>query len=57
VSRFAHDALEPLGVKDVVILLGVNDIGIPFFLGAQDVSAEQITAGLASLLSAAWHSG
>jgi lysophospholipase L1-like esterase len=53
VSRFAHDALEPLGVQDVVILLGVNDIGIPFFLGAQDVSAEQITAGLAGLLSAA----
>jgi lysophospholipase L1-like esterase len=53
VSRYAHDALQPLGVQDVVILLGINDVGIPFFLGSQDVSADQITAGLGSLVSAA----
>ncbi|MEO8182485.1 MAG: SGNH/GDSL hydrolase family protein [Deltaproteobacteria bacterium] len=53
VSRFAHDALQPLGVRDVVILLGINDFGIPVFLGAQDVSAQQIMAGLGGLVSAA----
>jgi len=44
VSRFEHDALEPTGVRDVVLLLGINDIGIPFFSNSQDVRSERRSA-------------
>jgi lysophospholipase L1-like esterase len=53
VSRFERDALEPTGARDVVILLGINDIGLGAFIPEQDVSAEQITGGLDDMVSAA----
>jgi lysophospholipase L1-like esterase len=45
-SRFGRDVLGQTGVTDVIILLGINDIGFSAFSPDQDVSAEQITAGL-----------
>jgi lysophospholipase L1-like esterase len=53
VSRFERDVLGQTAVSDVVILLGINDIGFSGFVPQQAVSAEQITAGLASFVSAA----
>jgi len=53
VSRFRRDALGQTGVTDVIILLGINDIGFSGFVPEQDVSADQITGGLAMLLDAA----
>jgi lysophospholipase L1-like esterase len=53
VSRFRRDALGQAGVTDVIILLGINDIGFSGFVPEQAVSAEQITAGLDMLIGAA----
>jgi lysophospholipase L1-like esterase len=53
VSRFERDVLGQSGVSDVVILLGINDIGFSGFVPAQDVSAEAITGGLSELVSLA----
>lgn len=52
-SRFERDALGQTAVSDVVILLGINDIGFSGFAPDQAASAEQITGGLASMVSAA----
>ena len=53
VSRFQRDALGQTGVTDVIILLGINDIGFSGFVPEQVVSPEQITDGLARLIDAA----
>jgi lysophospholipase L1-like esterase len=48
-ERFGHDALAQAGVRDVVVLLGINDIGfsnIPGVVPDQAVSAEDVIAGL-----------
>jgi lysophospholipase L1-like esterase len=45
-SRFRRDALGQTGVTDVIILLGINDIGFTALSPDEDVTAEQITAGL-----------
>jgi lysophospholipase L1-like esterase len=47
-ERFGHDALAQAGVRDVVVLLGINDIGFSNIPGEADqaVSAEDIIAGL-----------
>ena len=48
-ERFGHDALAQAGVRDVVVLLGINDIGfsnIPGVVADQAVSAEDVIAGL-----------
>jgi lysophospholipase L1-like esterase len=52
-SRFGRDALGQTGVDDVIILLGINDIGVSGRLPEQDASAEAITDGLASLIAEA----
>lgn len=52
-SRFERDVLDQTGVSDVVILLGINDVGFSGFVADQAVSAEQITDGLASFVAAA----
>jgi lysophospholipase L1-like esterase len=52
-SRFRRDALGQTGVTDVIILLGINDIGFSGFVPEQAVSAEQITTGLATMIDAA----
>lgn len=53
VSRFRRDALGQAGVTDVIILLGINDVGFSGFVPEQNVSAEQITGGLGTMLDAA----
>ncbi|HTV20865.1 MAG TPA: GDSL-type esterase/lipase family protein [Polyangiaceae bacterium] len=53
VSRFERDVLGQTAVSDVVILLGINDIGFSGFVADQAVSVEQITDGLASFVAAA----
>jgi lysophospholipase L1-like esterase len=53
VSRFDRDALGQGGVTDVLILLGINDIGFSSFTPTQAVSATDITAGLARFVASA----
>jgi lysophospholipase L1-like esterase len=53
VSRFDRDALGQSGVSRVIILLGINDIGVSGRLPEQDASAEAITDGLATLIAMA----
>jgi lysophospholipase L1-like esterase len=51
VSRFGRDALGQGGVTDVIILIGINDIGFSAFTPAQAVSAADITGGLARFIA------
>jgi lysophospholipase L1-like esterase len=46
-ERFGHDALAQAGVRDVIVLLGINDVGFSNIPGLADqaVSAEDIIAG------------
>jgi lysophospholipase L1-like esterase len=46
-ERFGHDALAQAGVRDVIVLLGINDIGFSNIQGLADqaVSADDIIAG------------
>ncbi|WP_405802113.1 GDSL-type esterase/lipase family protein [Streptomyces sp. NBC_01506] len=65
-SRFRRDVLGRPGVGTVVILLGVNDIGIsevaeaspfPIFAPYTDVSADQVIAGLRGMIQQARAAG
>jgi lysophospholipase L1-like esterase len=47
--RFDRDALDQAGVKTIILLEGINDIG----LGDPDVSAEQVIAGDRQLIERA----
>jgi lysophospholipase L1-like esterase len=53
VSRFSSDALGQTGVSHVIIVLGINDIGVSGRLPEQDASAQAITDGLATLVAEA----
>lgn len=44
--RFQRDVLEVSGVTDVVIVLGINDIGIGWLYPPQQVNAGQLIAAL-----------
>ena len=48
-ARFARDALDQPGVRDIIVLEGINDIG--YSLG--EVSAAQIVAGYQRLIAQA----
>lgn len=52
-SRFERDALGQTAVSDVVILLGINDVGFSGFAPEQAATADQITDGLATMVAAA----
>jgi lysophospholipase L1-like esterase len=54
-ERFGHDALGQAGVRDVVVLLGINDIGFSNIPGVVDqgVSAEDVIAGLGQFIARA----
>lgn len=54
-ERFGHDALAQAGVRDVVVLLGINDIGFSNIPGVVDqgVSAEDLIAGLDQFIARA----
>ncbi|WP_437512492.1 SGNH/GDSL hydrolase family protein [Sorangium sp. So ce1099] len=50
VSRFERDVLGAPGVTHVIVLIGINDIGMPGFLGsAEEATAAQMIDGLESL--------
>lgn len=50
VSRFERDVLGTAGVSHVLVLIGINDIGMPGFFGpAEQVTAEAMIDGLESL--------
>jgi lysophospholipase L1-like esterase len=53
VSRFTRDTLGQDGATDVIILLGINDVGFSVFSPMQEVTAEQIIAGLGGFVTAA----
>jgi lysophospholipase L1-like esterase len=53
VSRFERDVLGQAGVTDVVILLGINDIGFSGFVPEQEVPVEAITGALGALVELA----
>jgi len=52
-SRFERDALGQTGVSDVIILLGINDIGFSGFAPEQEEPATAITQGLEAMVDAA----
>ena len=56
-ARFTRDVLEPAGVRDMIVLEGINDIGWPDEKNsryrAQNVSADDIIAGLQQIIERA----
>ncbi len=54
-ERFGHDALAQAGVRDVVVLLGINDIGFSNLPGVADqaVTADDVIAGLRQFIERA----
>ena len=56
-ARFDRDVLAQPGVRFVTVLEGINDIGVPVYVPAQVVTAEQITAAIANAASAAQDHG
>ena len=53
-GRFDRDVLDVAGVTHTLILMGINDIGFSVSpVPSQDVSADQITAAIASAVSRA----
>lgn len=54
-GRFSRDALDRSGATHVVILLGINDFGLPSLLGnsAEQVPASLITQSIVSAAAAA----
>ena len=61
IERFRRDVLEQGGVTQVVILIGINDIGLSMPQGSPAVpgppSADEITAGLQQLVEQAHAAG
>ncbi len=54
-ARYDRDALTQTGVTHIIVLEGINDIGIPgaFSLPVEEVSAEEIIGGLQQLIERA----
>ena len=57
VTRFAHDVAGVSGASHVMILLGINDIGIGEQIPQQDVSADQIIQAMKDTIAQAKSSG
>jgi lysophospholipase L1-like esterase len=59
VARFERDALDQPGVRDVIVLIGINDFGFsalppnPVYNPVTDVSAAQVIAGYQQLAAQA----
>lgn len=53
VTRFAHDVAGVSGATHVMILLGINDIGIGELYPPQNVSADQIIAAMQATIAQA----
>ncbi|MCY1057622.1 SGNH/GDSL hydrolase family protein [Nannocystis sp. SCPEA4] len=49
-SRFERDVLDTPGVTHAIVLIGINDIGMPGFVGpSESVTADDLIDGLESL--------
>lgn len=57
VTRFAHDVAGVSGATHVMILLGINDIGIGEQIPQQNVSADQIIAAMQATIAQAKANG
>jgi len=57
VTRFAHDVAGVSGATHVMILLGINDIGLGELYPPQNVSADQIIAAMRATIAQAKTSG
>ena len=53
VTRFAHDVAGVSGATHVMILLGINDIGLGLLYPPQNVSADQIIAAMQATIAQA----
>lgn len=53
VDRFQRDALGTTGVTHAIILIGINDIGFGAFAPEQAVTADEIIAGLQTMVDQA----
>lgn len=53
VERFASDALGVSGVSDVIILLGVNDLGFSLLYPDQVVTSDQVIAAATTVIAQA----
>jgi lysophospholipase L1-like esterase len=59
VARFERDALDQPGVRDIIVLIGINDFGFsalppnPIYNPVTDVSAAQVIAGYQQLITQA----
>jgi lysophospholipase L1-like esterase len=42
-GRFERDVLDRSGITHAIVLLGINDLGFPFFFPTQNVTATDIT--------------
>lgn len=57
VGRFARDALEVTGVRDVVIMMGINDIGFGVISESEAVTLEQLIAAISRAVQQARSAG
>jgi lysophospholipase L1-like esterase len=58
ISRFERDVLGTPGVSHVIVLIGINDIGMEGFLGPEEaVTADQLIGGLEELAGKARSKG
>lgn len=57
VTRFAHDVAGVSGATHVMILLGINDIGLGVLVPQQNVSADQIIAAMKATIAQAKANG
>lgn len=53
VNRFERDVLGQSGVSHVLLLLGINDIAFPTFVPNQEVTVEQMTTAMQSMIDKA----
>jgi lysophospholipase L1-like esterase len=56
-KRFAHDALGQPGVKDVILLEGINDIGNNAGTGGSALTAQQLESGYQTVINQAHAQG
>jgi lysophospholipase L1-like esterase len=56
-KRFSHDALGQPGVKDIILLEGINDIGNNAGTGGGAVTAQQLETGYQTLINQAHAQG
>jgi lysophospholipase L1-like esterase len=52
-DRFDRDVLGQSGVTHVIFLLGINDIAFPALVPNQEVSVDQMTAGMQTMIAKA----